>query len=104
MDKKCESDPLISNLNRTSGESSADGRGSLDTIEFDGKMAKSSTQEGDLAETWGGRRSLPDYSGRLRRAHSWSGGPPDDTSSEIRILRERYVLIEFYLILLFTRW
>ncbi|KAG6452681.1 hypothetical protein O3G_MSEX007737 [Manduca sexta] len=90
MDKKCESDPLISHLNRTSGENSAEVRGSLDTIEFDGKMAKSSTQAGDLAETWGGRRSLPD-SGRLRRVQSWSGGPPDDMSSEIRILRERLV-------------
>ncbi|XP_060810383.1 MFS-type transporter SLC18B1-like [Amyelois transitella] len=53
-------------------------------------MMKTSTQADDLAATWGGRRSLPD-SGRLRRVHSWSGGPPDDGGSEIRILRERLV-------------
>lgn len=63
---------------------------SQDTIVFDSKMMKTSTHTEDLAATWGGRRSLPD-SGRLRRVHSWSGGPPDDISSEIRILRERYL-------------
>lgn len=64
-------------------------RDSLHSLEivFDSKMMKTSTQTGDLAATWGGRRSLPD-SGR-RRTRSWSGGPPDDVSSEIRILRER---------------
>lgn len=61
---------------------------SEDTIVFDTKMMKTSTLAEDLAATWGGRRSAPD-SGRLRRAQSWSGGPPDDVSSEIRILRER---------------
>lgn len=83
---------------RTSGDSSDAnsvtgecGR-SFDSIVFDNKMMKTSTQAEDLAATWGGRRSLPESSnGRLRRVHSWSGGPPDDVSSEIRILRERLV-------------
>lgn len=61
---------------------------SLETIVFDSKMMKTSTHSGDLAATWGGRRSQPD-SGRLRRTRSWSAGPNDDVSSEIRILRER---------------
>ncbi|KAJ8733922.1 hypothetical protein PYW07_014473 [Mythimna separata] len=54
------------------------------------KLMKTSTHTEELAATWGGRRSLPDQ-GRLRRVHSWSGGPPDDISSEIIILRERLV-------------
>ncbi|CAH0406057.1 unnamed protein product [Chilo suppressalis] len=62
---------------------------SFETV-FDSRMVKSSTQIGELAATWGGRASLPD-SRRLRRVHSWSGLPPDDASSEIRILRERLV-------------
>lgn len=62
---------------------------SSDTIVFDSKMIKTSTVTGELAATWGGRCSLPE-SGRLRRIHSWSGGPPHDHPSEIRILRERY--------------
>lgn len=62
---------------------------SYDTIVFDTKMIKSSTQE-EFAATWGGRRSFLDSgNGRLRRVQSWSGLPPDDVSSEIRILRER---------------
>lgn len=62
---------------------------SYDTIVYDTKMMKSSTQE-DFAATWGGRRGLLDSgNGRMRRAQSWSGLPPDDVSSEIRILRER---------------
>lgn len=62
---------------------------SYDTIVFDTKMMKTSTQE-EFAATWGGRRGLLDSgNGRLRRVHSWSGLPPDDVSSEIRILRER---------------
>lgn len=61
---------------------------SHDTIVFHSKLMKTSTHTEDLAETWGGRRSLQD-SGRLRRVHSWSGGPPDDISSEVVILRER---------------
>lgn len=65
-----------------------DSRDSVETIVFDSKMMKTSTQSGDLAATWGGRRSLPD-SGRLRRTRSWSAVPNDDVSSEIRILRER---------------
>ncbi|KAJ2943804.1 hypothetical protein O0L34_g8124 [Tuta absoluta] len=65
---------------------------SLDTIVFDSKIVKTSTQDGDLAATWCGRRSPPDsLHGRLRRTHSWSGGHPDDVNSEIRILRERLV-------------
>lgn len=68
------------------------GTSSLESIVFDSKMMKTSTQTDDLAATWGGPRSLGDSgSGRLRRVHSWSGGPPDNGSSEIRILRERYV-------------
>ncbi|CAG9575981.1 unnamed protein product [Danaus chrysippus] len=63
---------------------------SSETIVFDGKMMKTSTHTEELAATWGGRYSRPD-SGRLRRAHSWSGGPPEDVPSEIRILRERLV-------------
>ncbi|CAK1548418.1 unnamed protein product [Leptosia nina] len=63
---------------------------SNETIMFDGKLMKTSTQADDLAATWGGRCSLPD-SGRLRRTHSWSGEPPDDGTSKIRILRERLV-------------
>ncbi|CAG4923954.1 unnamed protein product [Colias eurytheme] len=63
---------------------------SSDTIVFDTKLMKTSTQAEELAATWGGRCSLPDSS-RLRRAHSWSGGPPDDVASKIRILRERLV-------------
>ncbi|CAH2099739.1 unnamed protein product [Euphydryas editha] len=62
---------------------------SSETIVFDSKMIKTSTTD-ELAATWGGRCSLPD-SGRLRRIHSWSGGPPHDVPSEIRILRERLV-------------
>lgn len=62
---------------------------SYDTIVFDTKMIKTSTQE-EFAATWGGRRGLLDSgNGRLRRVQSWSGLPPDDVSSEIRILRER---------------
>lgn len=62
---------------------------SYDTIVFDTKMMKTSTQE-EFAATWGGRRGMLDSgNGRLRRAQSWSGLPPDDVSSEIRILRER---------------
>ncbi|KOB73752.1 putative synaptic vesicular amine transporter [Operophtera brumata] len=67
---------------------SSEERDSIETIVFDSKMMKTSTQSGDLAATWGGRRSLPD-SGKLRRTRSWSAGLPDDASSEIRILRER---------------
>ncbi|XP_050673368.1 MFS-type transporter SLC18B1-like [Leptidea sinapis] len=63
---------------------------SSETIVFDSKLIKTSTQVDDFAATWGGRSSLPD-SGRLRRAQSWSAGPPDDVTSEIRILRERLV-------------
>lgn len=64
---------------------------SSDTIVFDSKLMKTSTHAEELAATWGGRGSLPDSgtSGRLRRARSWSGGPPEDGNSEIRILRER---------------
>lgn len=61
---------------------------SSETIVFDTKLMKTSTLTEELAATWGGRCSLPD-SGRLRRAHSWSAGPPHDVPSEIRILRER---------------
>lgn len=61
---------------------------SIETIVFDSNLMKTSTHAEDLAATWGGRCSLPD-SGRMRRAHSWSGGPADDSTSEIRILRER---------------
>ncbi|XP_041974189.1 MFS-type transporter SLC18B1-like [Aricia agestis] len=61
---------------------------STESIVFDSKMMKTSTQE--FAATWGGRSSLPD-SGRLRRAHSWSGIQPEDSPSEVRILRERLV-------------
>ncbi|XP_022122887.2 MFS-type transporter SLC18B1 [Pieris rapae] len=64
--------------------------GSNDSIVFDEKLMKTSTQAEDLAATWGGRCSLPDTS-RLRRVHSWSGEPPDDSASKIRILRERLV-------------
>ncbi|XP_053601631.1 MFS-type transporter SLC18B1-like [Plodia interpunctella] len=90
-DKDCEESDEGSRLldkkyERTS-ESSGDK--SVDIV-FDSRMMKTSTQAEDLAATWGGRRSIPD-SGRLRRVHSWSGGPPDDGSSEIRILRERLV-------------
>lgn len=99
MDRECddadESTQLLSDSDRerTNSESelnSAAGceAGSRETIVFNSKMMKTSTQTEDLAATWGGRRSLPE-SGRLRRVHSWSGGPPDDISSEIRILRER---------------
>ncbi|CAK1599987.1 unnamed protein product [Parnassius mnemosyne] len=65
---------------------------SIETIVFDSKLMKTSTHAEELAATWGGRCSLPD-SGRLRRAraHSWSGGSPEDGTSEIRILRERLV-------------
>ncbi|XP_013148507.1 PREDICTED: MFS-type transporter SLC18B1-like [Papilio polytes] len=63
---------------------------SIETIVFDSNLMKTSTHAEDLAATWGGRCSLPD-SGRMRRAHSWSGGPADDSTSEIRILRERLV-------------
>ncbi|XP_026726219.1 MFS-type transporter SLC18B1-like [Trichoplusia ni] len=101
MDRECddadESTQLLSDSDRerTNSESelnSAAGceAGSRETIVFNSKMMKTSTQTEDLAATWGGRRSLPE-SGRLRRVHSWSGGPPDDISSEIRILRERLV-------------
>lgn len=82
-----ENTGLLERTSATRRNSSAD-RDSLETIVFDSKMMKTSTQSGDLAATWGGRRSLPD-SGRLRRTRSWSAGPPDDVSSEIRILRER---------------
>lgn len=62
---------------------------SYDTVVFDTKMIKTSTQE-EFAATWGGRRGFVDSgNGRLRRVQSWSGLPPDDVSSEIRILRER---------------
>ncbi|KAJ0181292.1 hypothetical protein K1T71_003377 [Dendrolimus kikuchii] len=65
-------------------------RSSLDTLVFHSKIRKTSTHVDELAGTWGGQRSLPE-SGRLRRVHSWSGGLPDNGSSEIRILRERLV-------------
>lgn len=65
--------------------------GSNETIVFDGKLMKTSTQAEELAATWGGRCIVPD-SGRLRRVHSWSGEPPDDAGSKIRILRERLVI------------
>lgn len=70
-------------------------RASLDegTIVFDTKMMKTSTIVG-LTATWGGRRPQLD-AGLLRRARSWSGGIQDDVSSEIRILRERFVKINF---------
>ncbi|VVC87951.1 unnamed protein product [Leptidea sinapis] len=71
---------------------------SSETIVFDSKLIKTSTQVDDFAATWGGRSSLPD-SGRLRRAQSWSAGPPDDVTSEIRILRERQRLTLFSLAL-----
>lgn len=66
-------------------------RTSSDGIVFDPNLMKTSTAAGDLASTWGGRLSYPESStlGRRRRARSWSGGHPDDVSSEIRILRER---------------
>ncbi|XP_059049174.1 MFS-type transporter SLC18B1-like [Achroia grisella] len=91
-----ETTPLCAGTIRTSGlnsDSSDDcnsvRKESLDIV-FDSRMMKTSTKAGDLAATWGGRRSLAD-SGGLRRAQSWSGGAPDDVSSEIRILRERLV-------------
>ncbi|XP_047028533.1 MFS-type transporter SLC18B1-like [Helicoverpa zea] len=99
MDRECDeaddNTPLCEvNRERTSSDSNlnsaARGTGSHETIVFDSKMMKTSTHTEDLAATWGGRRSLQD-SGRLRRVHSWSGGPPDDISSEIIILRERLV-------------
>lgn len=65
---------------------------SYDTIVFDTKMVKTSTQE-KFAATWDGKRDFLDSgNGRRRRVQSWSGLPPDDVSSEIRILRERQVL------------
>lgn len=100
MDRECDdaddNTQLLSETDRerTTSEYSnlfsvAAGTGSQDTIVFDSKLMKTSTHTEELAATWGGRRrSLPD-TGRLRRVHSWSGGPPDDISSEIIILRER---------------
>lgn len=84
--------------NRTRGEcrsrsNSVDVEGrSCETIVFDCRMVKTSTQVDELAATWGGRGSVGPDSRRLRRAQSWSGIPPDDVSSEIRILRERLVV------------
>lgn len=79
----------VSGTSRTNSGSESDGQVSYDsTIVFGSKMVKCSTMADELAATWGGRRSQAD-SGRLRRTQSWSGDPPDDVSSEIRILRER---------------
>ncbi|XP_039745172.1 MFS-type transporter SLC18B1-like [Pararge aegeria] len=79
--------------NRSYGNSREAIVSSSETIVFDSNMMKTSTHTEELAATWGGRVSLPDSgtSGRLRRARSWSGDPPDDTASEVRILRERLV-------------
>ncbi|XP_026484809.1 MFS-type transporter SLC18B1-like [Vanessa tameamea] len=91
-----ESANLIDNSddirNKTVGNCNKVMASSSETIVFDSKMMKTSTHTEELAATWGGRCSLPD-SGRLRRTHSWSGGPPHDDGqpSEIRILRERLV-------------
>ncbi|XP_026763916.2 MFS-type transporter SLC18B1-like [Galleria mellonella] len=101
MDKDCEDTdektPLLGSGTQKTSCSSSDAFNDSNSnktesfeIVFDSKMIKSSTRAEELAATWGGRRSLVD-SGGLRRAHSWSGGPPDDISSEIRILRERLV-------------
>ncbi|KAM3966487.1 uncharacterized protein ACR2FA_012028 [Aphomia sociella] len=100
MDKECEDSdeksPLLGDgtewtcmISDNSDDSNSGNKESMDLV-FDSRMVKTSTQAEGLAATWGGRRSLMD-SGGLRRAHSWSGGPPDDVSSEIRILRERLV-------------
>lgn len=92
MDECDESSKLLRNRTRSefNGRSrlNSEGGNSCETIVFDARMAKTSTQIEDLAATWGGRGSQADFR-RLRRAHSWSGIPPDDASSEIRILRER---------------
>ncbi|XP_035430098.1 MFS-type transporter SLC18B1 [Spodoptera frugiperda] len=100
MDRECDDDENIQLLSeidheRTTSDSNLNSvmvhrTASQDTIVFNSKMMKTSTLTEDMGATWGGRRSLPD-SGRLRRVHSWSGGPPDDISSEIIILRERLV-------------
>ncbi|KAH9634184.1 hypothetical protein HF086_001386 [Spodoptera exigua] len=101
MDRECddadENIQLLSDVDheRTTSDSNLNSvmvhrTASQDTIVFNSKMMKTSTLTDDMGATWGGRRSLPD-SGRLRRVHSWSGGPPDDISSEIIILRERLV-------------
>ncbi|XP_052737167.1 MFS-type transporter SLC18B1-like [Bicyclus anynana] len=87
---------LINNLDNSRVQSIYGNRGmasSCDTIVFDSHLMKTSTQTEELAATWGGRGSLPESgtSGRLRRTRSWSGGPPDDVASEVRILRERLV-------------
>lgn len=98
MDRECEdtdegghllSHPdEIQNRNQGVYGSSATMASSSETIVFDTKLMKTSTLTEELAATWCGRGSLLD-SGRLRRAHSWSGGPPGEVPSEIRILRER---------------
>lgn len=98
MDRECDDADDITQLlsetdrDRTTSDlnlnSVVRGADSQDSIVFDSKLMKTSTHTEELAATWGGRRSLPD-TGRLRRVHSWSGGPPDDISSEIIILRER---------------
>lgn len=60
-----------------------------ESVTFDSKFVKTSTCAGDLAATWGGRKSQPELS-RRRRTRSWSAGPTDESgNSEIRILRER---------------
>lgn len=82
--------PAVSRTSVSSNCGNSAMTSSIETIVFDSKLMKTSTHAEDLAATWGGRCSLPD-SGRLRRAHSWSGGLPEDGTSEIRILRERYV-------------
>ncbi|GBP22931.1 MFS-type transporter SLC18B1 [Eumeta japonica] len=66
------------------------GPSSDETIVFDTDLVKCSTHVGELAATWGGRRTRSERGGR-RRALSWSQSPHDDVSSEIRILRERLV-------------
>ncbi|XP_049888020.1 MFS-type transporter SLC18B1-like [Pectinophora gossypiella] len=92
MDKDSERQKLLEERTSESSDGHSVKDSSFDTIVFDGRIVKTSTVARDLAATWCGRRSPPDSGhGRLRRTHSWSGGHPDDVSSEIRILRERLV-------------
>ncbi|XP_063393718.1 MFS-type transporter SLC18B1-like [Cydia fagiglandana] len=91
MDNKAdERSPLIE---RTSSADNNDGalssvKGSSTTTL--GSAADSMKSSEVAVGMWERRRVSPPAAGR-RRAQSWSAGPPDDVSSDIRILRERLV-------------
>ncbi|XP_073945786.1 MFS-type transporter SLC18B1-like isoform X1 [Choristoneura fumiferana] len=90
MEPPSERSPLI-DVRTTNGVNRNDGAStSVKPTGSDPDEMKACWDAVAMAGACGGRRPSSPSTGR-RRAHSWSAVPPDNGSSEIRILRERLV-------------